>query len=105
MAARRASDSPIGEAPPLGSSWPRPGALEEHRDEIEESGLFTVVDVRHFDWEIVYDADDYIDLLNTFSGHIAMDAAKREHLYGEFGRRLRARGDGRVRRHWGASCT
>lgn len=92
----------IGEALPPGTAWPRPGELEEHRAEIAASGRFTVVDVRHFDWETVHDADSYIDLLDTFSGHIAMEDSKRRHLYGAIRRRLSARHDGRLRRHWGA---
>jgi SAM-dependent methyltransferase len=92
----------IGEALPPGTPRPRPGELGEQRAEIEASGLFEVVDVRHFDWETVHDADSYIDLLDTFSGHIAMDAWQRGRLYGEIRRRLSARPDGRLRRHWGA---
>jgi hypothetical protein len=48
------------------------------------------------------DASGYIDLLNTFSGHIAMEAWQRDGLYGEIRRRLAARPDGLLRRHWGA---
>lgn len=92
----------IGESLPRNNRWPRPGELEEHQDEIGASGLFRVVDVRHFDWQAVYDADAYIDLLDTFSGHIAMEEAKRRHLYTEIRRRLAARPDGLVRRHWGS---
>ena len=55
-----------------------------------------------FDWEVVYDADSYLRLLDTFSGHIAMEAWQRERLYGEIRRRLSQRLDGRLRRHWGA---
>ncbi len=82
--------------------WPRPGELEEHRDEIEASGFFDVVDVRHFDWETIYDANRYINLLETFSGHIAMEESKRRYLYTEIRRRIAARPHGLVRRHWGA---
>jgi len=92
----------IGEGVPPGTRWLRPGELEELRDEIEASGLFEVVHVRHFDWERVYDADGYIELLETFSGHIAMEAWQRERLYGEIRRRLGHRADGTLRRHWGA---
>jgi hypothetical protein len=38
--------------------------------------------------------------LNTFSGHIAMEDAKREYLYREIRERIAARRDPRVRRHW-----
>jgi hypothetical protein len=58
--------------------------------------------VRHVDWETTYDADGYLALLDTFSGHIAMEEAKRAHLYAEIRRRLALRPDGLVRRHWGA---
>lgn len=42
------------------------------------------------------------NLLNTFSGHIAMEAWQRERLYGEVRERLSHRSDRRLRRHWGA---
>jgi hypothetical protein len=41
-------------------------------------------------------------LLDTFSGHIAMADWQRDRLYGEIRRRLAARPDGQLRRHWGA---
>jgi len=80
----------------------RPGQLPDSRDEIEASGLFDVVAVRHFDWEISYNAEEYLRLLDTFSGHIAMKAWQRDRLYGEIRRRLAQRPDGKLRRHWGA---
>jgi SAM-dependent methyltransferase len=93
----------IGEGLPPGARWPRPGDVEdERRSEIEASRLFEVVEVRHYDWDRVYDAEGYIELLETFSGHIAMEAWQRERLYGEIRRRLAQRPDGRLRRHWGA---
>jgi SAM-dependent methyltransferase len=92
----------IGEGMPPGETFPLPGELANETDEVEESGLFAVVGVRHHDWEVVYDADGYIDLLETFSGHIAMEPWQRERLYGEIRRRLAERPDGLLRRHWGA---
>ncbi len=51
--------------------------------------------------------DDLVDLAElkpgdrkTFSGHISMEAVKREHLYQEIRRRIGQRPDRRVRRHW-----
>lgn len=52
----------IGEGPPDAAAWARPGELADHRAEIEESGLFDNVVVRHFDWEVSYDVDSYLDL-------------------------------------------
>ena len=92
----------IGEGVPPGTPWLRPGELEERRAEIEDAGLFEVVHVRHFDWERVYDAGSYIELLDTFSGHIAMAQWQRDRLYGEIRRRLATRPDRSLRRHWGA---
>lgn len=92
----------IGEGLPPGADWPQPGGLSDDRAEIDESGLFECVAVRQFAWEVSYTAEEYIRLLDTFSGHIAMDAWKRDRLYNEIRRRLAMRPDGRLRRHWGA---
>jgi SAM-dependent methyltransferase len=92
----------IGEALPPGASRLRPGALPDDRAEIEHSGLFRDVITRDFDWEISYTADEYLRLLDTFSGHIAMHPWQRDRLYPEIRRRLAQRPDGRLRRGWGA---
>lgn len=92
----------IGEGIPPGTPVPRPGELPDERADIEASGLFEVVEVRQYDWETVHDADSYLDLLDTFSGHIAMQPWQRQRLYGEVRRRLAERPDGLLRRHWGA---
>lgn len=47
-------------------------------------------------------AEGYLRLLDTFSGHIAMQPWQRQRLYGEIRRRLDERPDGRLRRGWGA---
>lgn len=92
----------IGEGVPTGTAWPRPGELAEQGSEIEQSGLFEVVHIRHFDWERVYNVDEYIALLQTFSGHILMEEWKQERLYSEIRDRLYQRPNKSVRRHWGA---
>ena len=92
----------IGEGLPPGNGWWRPGEQPGDREEIEASGLFGPVAARSFDWELVYGADAYIDLLNTFSGHIAMEQWQRNRLYSEIRRRLAERPEGALRRHWGA---
>jgi SAM-dependent methyltransferase len=92
----------IGEGLPENATWPQPGELPDAREEIELSGRFDDVVVRQFDWEVAYDAEQYIRLLNTFSDHIAMEQWQRDRLYTEIRRRLAQRPDGRLRRHWGA---
>ena len=79
---------------------PAPDAVADAGPEIESSGRFTDVEVRRYVWEIIYTADEYLALLSTFSGHIAMEPDKREHLFAEIRRRIGARRDPRVRRHW-----
>jgi SAM-dependent methyltransferase len=91
----------IGEGMPSGTVFPTPETLADSAADIEASGLFTDIRLRRFDWEIKYTAQEYIELLDTFSGHIAMAQWQRMRLYGEIRRRLAARQDGRVRRHWG----
>jgi SAM-dependent methyltransferase len=92
----------IGEGLPAGARLPAPGQLPDLSAEIAASGLFEVELVRHFDWLVRYDADSYLRLLDTFSGHLAMAPDKRDHLYSEIRRRLSARPDGLLDRHWGA---
>jgi hypothetical protein len=60
--------------------------LPDDRDEIERTGLFQDVIVRHFDREIAYNAVDYLRLLDTFSGDIAMKAWQRDGLYDHRGK-------------------
>jgi SAM-dependent methyltransferase len=91
----------IGEGQLQGANWP-PGELVDNQQEVEESGVFEAVTVRHFEWDTSYDAEGYIALLSTFSSHIAMEPWKRERLFTEVRKRLADRHDGRLRRHWGA---
>ena len=87
---------------PTADKYPRPDALPDQRAEIAQTGLFTDIVVRRFDWEVRYTADEYTRLLDTFSGHIAMASWQRDRLYGEIRLRLARRPDGQLRRHWGA---
>ncbi len=95
----------IGEGLPADWPWPRPGELPDDRAGIEASGRFDVVAVRQYAWEVVYSAEEYIELLSTFSGHIAMADWQRDRLFGEIRRRLAQRQDQSVRRGWGAVLT
>lgn len=92
----------IGEARPEDAAWPRPGELPDLTPEVLDSGLFEDVRVRHYDWEQRYDAKAYVELLLTFSGHLAMSDDKRAHLFDAIRTRLAAREIPEVRRHWGA---
>ena len=93
----------IGSGMPAGWVSPTPATLPDRRAEIEASGLFADVIVRRFDWEIRYNAEEYIALLETFSSNLVMAPWQRDRLYGEIRRRLAERPDGLLRRHW-ARC-
>jgi SAM-dependent methyltransferase len=82
--------------------WPpaAPDQVPDERGEIEASGLFEEVKVRRYLWKKDYSAEEYIALLNTFSGHISMDSRKRERLYREIRERIGRRSTPRIRRHW-----
>ena len=87
-----------GEWPPL-----PPDQTPDDVAEIKASGLFEEVHVRRYVWETLYTANEYIALLNTFSGHIAMEPGKRDYLYTEIRSRIAAQSDRRIRRHWRAT--
>ncbi len=87
---------------PKGEQWPPPlpQDVPDMREEFEATGLFADFQSRRYVWEKPYTAEEYIDLLNTFSGHIVMDPDKREYLYRNVRERIAARPDPRIRRHW-----
>ena len=91
----------IGEGHP-DEAWPPPlpGEVPDMREEMDASGLFRDVRSRRYVWELMYTADEYIDLLNSFSGHIAMEPEKRALLYDSIRKRIGERADRRVRRDW-----
>ena len=95
----------INEGLPPGAQFPAAAELPDERAGIEATGLFTGIEVRRFGWEIDYTAEEYIGLLDTFSGHITMARWQRDRLYGEIRRRLAARPSSRVTRGWARSCT
>ena len=92
----------IGASAPAGADFPKPGSLPTDRAAIEGSGLFSLTLTKEYIWARRYPAEQYIALLDTFSGHIDMAPWQRDRLYSEIRRRLAARPDGTVLRHWGA---
>ena len=90
----------IGEG--LDEEWPPPPPerVPDERAEIEGSGFFSDVHVRRYVWSETYSEEEYIDLLNTYSGHRRMDADKREFLYQSIRSHLHARTQPRVRKHY-----
>lgn len=59
----------------------QPDELPDRTGEIEASGLFGGVIRRDYRWDVPYDAEGYLRVLSTYSGHIALDPASRERLF------------------------
>jgi SAM-dependent methyltransferase len=92
----------IGESHPGEWPPPPPELVPDAAAEIRASGCFENVQVCRYVWETSYTADEYVGLLDTFSGHLAMAPPTRQRLYREIRARIGARPDRRVRRHWHA---
>jgi SAM-dependent methyltransferase len=71
-----------------------PGHPDEIQDlaaEIAASRYFDNVAARRYLWDTTYTADEYIALLDTFSGHRALEPDRRRCLYERIHRRIEAR--------------
>jgi SAM-dependent methyltransferase len=75
-----------------------PETIPDLSEEISASGHFRNVAARRYLWDVVYTANEYIDVLNTYSGHRAFDEGTRERLLARIHRRAEARPGGRVRK-------
>lgn len=91
----------LGEHDPS-EAWPPPSPeeLPDQAPEVVGSGFFEDVRVIRYVWEQRYTVDGYLALLNTFSGHIAMQPEKRAQLFSEIRRTIGQRADPTIRRHW-----
>jgi SAM-dependent methyltransferase len=77
---------------------PHPDEVPDLGEEIAASGRFRNIDTRRSLWDVIYDADDYIALLSTYSGHRALDLETRELLLSRIRRRVEARPERTVRK-------
>jgi SAM-dependent methyltransferase len=76
---------------------PRPDDVPSLGAEIEASGLFRVVATKHYPRDLSYTADEYVALLDTYSGHRTIPEPQRLELY----ERIRDRiDDGTVRKSY-----
>lgn len=66
--------------------------------EIAASGLFEPVSERRYVWDVTYTADEYIAVLDTYSGHRSMAVDLRDELYRRIRRRIQGEPEGRVRK-------
>ncbi|CAA9522336.1 MAG: Putative methyltransferase [uncultured Rubrobacteraceae bacterium] len=78
------------------SGPPDPEDLPERTGEIEGSGLFGPVVRRTHLWEQAYDAQGYLRVLDTYSGHIALGERTRARLHESISRLIRVGYGGRI---------
>jgi SAM-dependent methyltransferase len=76
---------------------PQPDDVEDGGDAIRASGLYGDVTVRRHLWSLEFDADEYVTLLSTYSGHRALPDDVREALFARIRDRIAARVEPRVR--------
>jgi SAM-dependent methyltransferase len=65
-----------GDGPP-----PLPEEVEDMTAEIVASGLFHPPEVRRYRWDAAYTAEEYLALLDTYSGHMLLEEQRRRRLY------------------------
>lgn len=75
---------------------PHPDEIPDRAGGIEGSGLFGDVVRRGYRWDESYDAEGYIRLLNTYSGHRNLNEASRERLLRGISELIENKHDGRI---------
>jgi len=84
---------------------PRPEDVGDLRAEVEADGRFGDVEVRRYLWDVTYSGEEYLAVLDTYSGHRTMPAEARAELYRRIRRRIDARPDPRVAKTYLAALT
>ncbi len=73
---------------------------DEWGAEFRASGVFECVDERRHLQALVYTADEYVDVLGTFSDNLALPAKQRDELFRRIHARIAARPGGTVTKHF-----
>ena len=81
------------------ATLPPPEDVEEPvATQIEATGLFGPVTVRRYLWEQEYDAANYLQVLNTYSGHRALSPPVRTRLFEGIRALIETRHGGQIRK-------
>lgn len=72
--------------------------------EINQTGLFTPVQVRTYSWVKDYSSSDYLRLLNTYSDHHSLEEDRKTGLFGEIKKLIDEHFDGKVTRSYLTAC-
>lgn len=85
--------------PEWGDPYDRPTTEAEIRttaDYIESTGLFETLSVRTYPWTRTYSTEEYLRLLNTYSGHLRLEPGRRRSLYQSMAELIMRRYGGKV---------
>jgi hypothetical protein len=83
---------------------PPPEEVDDLAAEFEAAGLTSVAVCRHL-WDVAYRADQYLEVLDTYSGHRMLDPATRTRLFERIRARIEARPSPEVRKTYLATLT
>jgi SAM-dependent methyltransferase len=83
-------------ATPPGLRLPSAAQIPVSSDEIDRSSRFGAVVVRRDEWELSYSTAAYLDLLNTYSGHLALAPEARGGLFDCIADLIESRYGGRI---------
>lgn len=72
---------------------------DEWRAEIEATGRFGAAQFRSHLWSVAYSRKTYLELLSTYSDHIALEPAARTALFADLGALIDRRFGGQVEKH------
>lgn len=75
---------------------PRPDEVRDRTPEIENTGLFDRVTNLQYQWDQPYDADGYLRVLNTYSGHRNLQDDTRNRLFDGVANLINSRYGGRI---------
>ena len=79
------------------SGLPHPDTIPlPAQDEIAQTGLFGDVTVRKYRWEQKYSSESYVELLNTYSDHLALSLETRKQLYEAIKNHIEVKFNGRI---------
>jgi hypothetical protein len=87
-------------ATPPGLRLPTAAEVPMRGDELDRSGRFGPVVFRRHQWELPYSTAAYLELLRTYSGHIAMAPDARDGLFGCIADLIERRHGGRISKRY-----
>ena len=88
----------IGEAP--GFCLAAASDIPEQFDEAERSGLFDSLQFRRYEWDEIYTAQSYLDLLATYSNHRALSTQAQAEMFPSIANLITSRYGGQITKRY-----